>query len=268
LDGYVTNPLTDNSCLASFSPSAAPTAAPTLAPAAAPTAPTDAPTKIPLITAGMRIRGFSNPADFTPNHQVAFEKAVASAITGLTAANVQITNYQISAGELMVDYQIVSSNTTTRATAWAAIEQWKQRTTTREVWGDTVLRAAIEADGAAVPPGFGVTGATEPSQAVWSTHAPTFAPDGEIAAAPTPADGATGVQGLKFELVVAAIITMIIIIIMMVIAGYVLWKRFRHIEETVRKLQAQPATRNNEALNRPNNPLRTLGSTEKQTSTV
>jgi hypothetical protein len=210
----------------------------------------------------MRIRGFSNAVEFTPNHQVAFEKAVASAITGLTAADVQIANYRTSARELMIDYQVISSNATARAAAWTAIEQWNQNTTTREVWGDAVLQAAIEADGAAVPPGFRVTGATGPSQvAVWSTavptQAPTFVPDGEIAAAPAPADGATGVPDLKFVLVVAAII---IIIIMMAIAGYILWKRFRRSEEAVRKLQTQPATRNN--------PLSTQVLTENQTSTV
>ena len=178
----------------------------------------------------MRTRGFSNAADFTPDYQVSFEKVVASAITGVTAANVQIVNYRTSAGELVVDYQVVSSNATARATAWATTEQWGQSTTAREVWGDTVLRAAIEADGAAVPPGFRVTGATEPSQvAVWPTpvptHLPTFAPDGEVAAAPTaPADDASGLQDLKFELIVAACCA-----IMMAIAGYVQRKLLRRM---------------------------------------
>jgi hypothetical protein len=158
----------------------------------------------------MRIRGFSNKADFTPDHMLAFEKAVASAITGVTTANVQIVNCSASAGDLMINYQIHSSNTTDRATAWAATELWGGNTTAREVWGDVVLRAAIEADGAAVPPGFRVTGATEPTWVdVWPTsvpsHVPTLAPNAEVAAAPAaPADDASWIQDLKFELIAAA----------------------------------------------------------------
>jgi hypothetical protein len=130
----------------------------------------------------------------------------------------------------MIDYQIISSNATARATAWATTELWGQSATSREVWGDTILRAAIEAGGAAVPPSFRVTGATEPSRvAVWPTpvptHVPTFAPDGEIAAAPTaPADDASGLQDLKFELIVAACCA-----IMMAIAGYVQRKLLRRM---------------------------------------
>jgi hypothetical protein len=179
----------------------------------------------------MRIRGFSSTSDFTPDHQVAFENAVAFAIADVTAADVQIINYRTSAGELMVDYQVVSSNATARATAWATTEQWGQNTTAREVWGDTIFRAAIEADGAAVPPGFRVTGATEPLWvAVWPTpvptHVPTLVPDVPIvpiAAAPkAPADDASGLQALKFELIIAACCVM-------AIAGYVQRKLIRRM---------------------------------------
>jgi hypothetical protein len=60
------------------------------------------------------------------------------------------------------------------------------------------------------------------------THVPTFAPGGEIAAAPTaPADGASGLQDLKFELIVAACCA-----IMMAIAGYVQRKLLRRMCKT------------------------------------
>jgi hypothetical protein len=39
-------------------------------------------------------------------------------------ANVQIVNCSTSAGDLMINYQIHSSNTTDRATAWVATELW------------------------------------------------------------------------------------------------------------------------------------------------
>jgi hypothetical protein len=158
----------------------------------------------------MYIRGFSSKADFTPNHMLAFEKAVASAITGVTAANVQIVNCSTSTGDMMINYQINSSNTTARATAWAAMELWKESATAREVWGYTVLRAAIEANGAAVPSEFRVTGATEPMWVdVWPTSVPspvpTLAPNAEVATAPeAPADDASGIQDLKFKLIAAA----------------------------------------------------------------
>ena len=52
----------------------------------------------------------------------AFENAVAFTIADVTATNVQIVNYRTSAGELVVDYQVVSSNATARATAWASMD--------------------------------------------------------------------------------------------------------------------------------------------------
>jgi hypothetical protein len=222
-------------------PTAAPTAVPTDGPADAPTGvSTDTPTEAPLISAAMRLRGFSNKADFTPDHMLAFEKAVASAITGVTTANVQIVNCSTSAGDLMISYQINSSNTTDRATAWAATELWGENTTAREVWGDTVLRAAIEADGASVPPGFRVTGATEPTWVdVWLTsvpsHAPTLAPNAEVATAPAaPADDASGIQDLKFELIAAACCVIMVAIgvyfrkKLMTIAG---WRQSTHTHD-------------------------------------
>jgi hypothetical protein len=159
---------------------------------------------------------------------VAFEKAVASVITGLNRADVVIVaviiHDFIQSVELEVDYKIITCNTTTRAYAWAIMERWESSATARAVWGDTALRASIEAEGVPIPLNFRVTDATAPSWVAFQpttqpTSMPTSDDTGDTGAttmtAPTD-DGSSGIHDLTFELLLAACCA-----IVAVIGGYV-----------------------------------------------
>jgi hypothetical protein len=155
-------------------------------PTNAPVNPTFSPTEAELqhISSSIRIQGF-NRETFTTKHLVAFEKSVAVAIPGLDAEDVVVVDYVHVTGELEIKYQISCSNATTMENALATTTAWHQRLTEREVWGETVFKAAIENEGAAIPPALRVSGASVPSLgAVQPTDASTAAPANENTAKP------------------------------------------------------------------------------------
>jgi hypothetical protein len=124
----------------------------------------------------MRILGF-NRATFTAKHLAAFKKSVAFAMPGIDAEDVVVVDYMHVAGELEIEYRISCSNATAMENALAATTAWHQRLPEREVWGETVFKATIETEGAAIPPALRISGASVPSLGdEQSTDAPAVTP--------------------------------------------------------------------------------------------